>query len=84
VADLPGVQVETPDTNIVMIQLADHSLEAGPLADALEARGIRVLAFDPRRLRAIAHLDVDDAGIERAVAGLRAVLAGRLTSGARS
>jgi threonine aldolase len=84
VADLPGVRVETPDTNIVMIQLADPALEAAPLAAALEARGVRVLAFDPRRLRAIAHLDVDDAGIERAIAGLRAVLAGRPEPAARN
>jgi hypothetical protein len=37
----------------------------------------------PRRIRAITHLDVDDAGIERAIAAFEAVTAGaRATGGA--
>jgi hypothetical protein len=32
--------------------------------------------FGPRRLRAVTHMDVDDAGVERAVAAFREAAAG--------
>jgi hypothetical protein len=35
---------------------------------------VRLLAFGARRLRAITHLDVDDAGVTRAVEGFREVV----------
>jgi threonine aldolase len=41
---------------------------------ALAERGVRMSAYGPRRVRAIAHLDVDDAGIERAIEAFTAVL----------
>jgi len=83
-AGLPGVEAAPPDTNIVMIRLLDPALDAGALAAAAEARGVRILAFDPTRLRAIVHLDVDDAGIDRAIAGLRGILADAPVSGSRA
>jgi len=72
--ETPGVRVPEPDTNIVMIELEHAALDADVLQHALEARGVRMLGFDPRRVRAIAHLDVDDAGIERAITEFRAVV----------
>ena len=35
-----------------------------------------MLALDARRVRAVTHLDVDDDGIDRAIAAARAALAG--------
>jgi threonine aldolase len=63
-----GVRVVPPDTNIVIVDLEDRALDPAVLLRALEARGVRMLPFGARRLRAITHLDVDGAGIERAVA----------------
>jgi hypothetical protein len=40
----------------------------------LAAHGVRMSAYGPRRVRAIAHLDVDDAGIERAIEAFHVVL----------
>ena len=57
-----------PDTNIVIVELEDPALEPAAVQRALEARGVRLLPFGARRLRAITHLDVDDEGIARAVA----------------
>ena len=65
-AALPGLSVVPPETNIVMIDLAEPRLEAGPLLAAMERRGVRMVQFGARRLRAVTHLDVDDAGIARA------------------
>ncbi len=85
-AGAPGIHVPEPDTNIVMIELTDPGLGGEALAEALEARGVRVPAFDARRLRAVAHLDVDDDGIERAIAAFHAVLGDHaaLARGARA
>ncbi len=71
---VPGVTVADPDTNIVIATLAPPHEPARVLA-ALEARGVRMVGFGPGRIRAICHLDVDDAGIERAIATWREVLA---------
>jgi threonine aldolase len=69
-AVLPGITAPKPQSNIVMLDLGDDRLDPAALAAALEERGVRVVPFGPRRLRAVTHLDVDDAGIERAAAAL--------------
>jgi threonine aldolase len=65
-AELEGLAVVTPETNIVMMDLAEPRLEPAALLAALERRGVRMVQFGARRLRAVTHLDVDDAGIARA------------------
>lgn len=69
-----GISVETPETNIVMIDLADPALASAQILLRLEARGVRLTPFGPRRLRAITHLDIDDVDIERAGAALEEVV----------
>ena len=76
-ARAPGVSVGTPETNIVLLELDHPALEARAVLAALESRGVRMVRFGPRRLRAITHLDVDDAGLARAIAAFHAVVAER-------
>jgi threonine aldolase len=66
-ARAPGVQVIEPETNIVIVTLEHPALEPAEVLRALEARGVRMVSFGARRLRAITHLDVDDAGVAWAV-----------------
>jgi threonine aldolase len=62
-----GARVADVETNIVRIDLApDVDAEAVSLA-AREA-GLALNASDPRRLRAVTHLDVSTAEVERAAA----------------
>jgi threonine aldolase len=61
-----GLSVAAPETNIVMIDLSEPRLEPAALLAGLERRGVRMTQFGARRLRAVTHLDVDDAGIARA------------------
>ena len=67
---LPGLVVEAPQTNIVFVDLVgaarDRSAELIPF---LATRG--VLATGLYRLRFVTHLDVDAAGIDRAIAAMR-------------
>ncbi len=57
-------------TNIVFLEAHD----AAGLRDRLAARGILVMATGPRRIRAVFHRDVDDAGLDAAITAFRAEL----------
>ncbi len=72
-AELPGVTLDpaTVETNIVVFEYAD----ARAFAARLEAdHGVRMGALKAGMVRAVTHLDVDDEGIDRALAAARAVL----------
>ena len=73
-AELPGVAVEpaTVDTNIVLVELTG-SIGADDAAAAFAERGIRISSFGPSTLRLVTHLDVDDAGIDRAIGAAREI-----------
>jgi threonine aldolase len=74
-ASLPGVSGLDPalvETNIVIWEVED----APAWQAALAGRGVRVGALGPRRMRAVTHLDVDDAGIETALAAMAEVACG--------
>jgi len=66
-AGLPGLTVEPPQTNIVFADL--QGPRANGLMEHLKSRG--VLATGLYRLRFVTHLDVDAAGVDRAVAAVR-------------
>jgi len=64
---LPGMTVEAPQTNIVFADM--QGPRAAGLMEHLKARGI--LATGLYRLRFVTHLDVDAAGVDRAIAAVR-------------
>ncbi len=74
-AQVPGLAVVPPDTNILMVDVAPDGIDAPALVQALGQRGILVTAFTRRRVRFVTHLDVDDAGIEAAAAAVREIMA---------
>jgi threonine aldolase len=74
-AAAPGARVIAPETNIVYVDLDPvQAPDAKSIVARLAEHGVRMSAYGPRRVRAIAHLDVDDAGIEHAVEAFRTVL----------
>jgi threonine aldolase len=76
IADLPGVHVDVArvQTNIVLVELSAERPSAAQVVAALEARDVLALAFGPRRIRLVTHLDVDRAACTRAVHAIGAVL----------
>ncbi|HUP01504.1 MAG TPA: low-specificity L-threonine aldolase [Gemmatimonadota bacterium] len=52
------VDPDAVETNIVLIEVAVDGVRAPALVEALEARGVRVLAVSPTAIRAVLHLDV--------------------------
>lgn len=73
-ASVGGVTALKPQTNIVMLDLDDARLDPAAILAGLADRGVRMTQFGPRRLRAVTHMDVDDAGIERAAAAFEEVV----------
>jgi len=72
---IDGLRAEAPDTNIVMIHIEREGLSAATVASELEVRGVWILPVGPGRLRAVTHLDIDDAGIARCLDALSEVMA---------
>lgn len=72
---LDGFRVIAPDTNIIMIDIERDGLAPGEVVAFLEERGVWLMTPGQRRLRAVTHLDVDDAGIERACAAFEELAA---------
>ena len=67
---IPGVQMESPHTNILFIELSGPARDrAAGLLDYLRSRGI--LATGLYRLRFVTHLDVDASGIQQAMQAIR-------------
>lgn len=74
VGELPGVEVVEPETNIVMIDLPGDGPDAASVIASMTGRGVLISQFGGYRLRAVTHMDVDEAGIRRVAAALEAVL----------
>jgi threonine aldolase len=72
---LPGLAAAAPETNIVMIDVSGSPAETEALIGSLNQSGVLVSRFGPTRLRAVTHLGIDDANLERAIEGFRAVTA---------
>lgn len=64
---LPAIEVDPdgPDTNLLVFRVLDRP--ASVLVQALDARGVRVLAVGPNAIRAVTHLNVSQADIQRAL-----------------
>jgi threonine aldolase len=82
-AGVPGVVVPDPDTNLVYIRLEPGAPDAAAIIAGLESRGVRMSQYGPKLLRAATHLDVDDAGIDRAVEAFQEVAGARTGAGRR-
>ena len=77
-AELPGIALDpkSVETNIVFFDLTG-GLDAPAAVEALLARGVRMGALGARTIRAVTHLDVSAAQIERALDAAREVFGGQ-------
>jgi len=73
-AELPGIKLDPAEveTNIVFFDLTG-TVDAPTAMQQLLTHGVRVGAMGQRTMRAVTHLDVDAAGIDRALAAARQV-----------
>jgi threonine aldolase len=75
-AQIEGLAVQMPETNLVFFDTAGTGISAAALAARLRAQGVLISTMGPTRMRACTHLDVTRGDVEEAVAILRRVLAG--------
>jgi threonine aldolase len=67
---IPGLEVETPQTNIVFVDLVGAArAQSAALQEHLKAQGVLITGL--YRLRFVTHLDVDVAAVDRAVVAVR-------------
>jgi threonine aldolase len=76
-AKLPGIKLDpaTVETNLVFFDLT-RAIDAPTAVQALLARGVRMGALGPRTIRAVTHLDVSAAAIDKTLAAAREIFQG--------
>lgn len=75
VRDVPGVSVKQPDTNIVMIDIERDDLSAADVVSKLKVKGVLMVEFSRKRVRAVTHMDVNRQDVEQAADAFAQVLA---------
>ena len=70
------VRTDVVETNIVPLDLTSTSTDAATVAASCRSEGVLVSVVGPRRVRLVTHLDIDDAGVDRAIPALRRALTG--------
>jgi threonine aldolase len=74
-AQIPGIAVEPPETNLVFFDVAETGLSGAELAARAREKGVLISVMGKYRGRACTHLDVDRAGVLDAAAAIREVAA---------
>ena len=74
-AQIPGITVETPETNLVFFDTKGTGVTAANLAGRVRPLGLMFSVSDTYRARACLHLDVTASQVEEAVALLRRAVA---------
>ncbi|WP_257389237.1 threonine aldolase family protein [Tahibacter caeni] len=76
IAQIEGLAVDlaSVETNLVYFAVVRPDFDAPRLCEALLERGVRMGEMGPRTVRAVTHLDVDAAAVDKALAALRALL----------
>lgn len=77
--EIPGIAIDPAEveTNILFFDVAGTGRSPQEIYEGLLARGVRMGSPGASRWRAVTHLDVSRAGIERAVEAMEEVVAGR-------
>ena len=77
VSRMPGLSIdlESVQTNIVVIDFAESGISAEDGTNMLEKHGVLVIPFGGTTVRAVTHLDIDDEDIEKAISAFDKVFA---------
>lgn len=70
-AQIPGITVESPETNLVFFDTSGTGMPAQDLANHAREHGVLISVMGKYRGRACTHLDVDAVGIDEAIAAIR-------------
>jgi len=74
-AGIEGLEVPSPDTNIVIVNTEGTGMTAEEFVEACAAEDVHGIVFDEYVVRFTTHLDVDRADVETAVERVRSAVA---------
>ena len=74
IRDLPGIEVNHPQTNQVKVSTAPGGRPAAEIVDALTERGVLALLRQPHVFKMMTHCEIDDVAAEAAIAATKDVL----------
>ena len=74
-AQVPGLSVRTPETNLVYIDTSGSGMDATELARRAANEGVLISVMGQHRARACTHLDVTAGQVDEAAAVIRAIAA---------
>ncbi len=74
-AQVPGLRVRMPETNLVYIDTSESGMDATELARRAANEGVLISVMGPHKARACTHLDVSAAQVDDAAAVIRAIAA---------
>jgi threonine aldolase len=69
------IDMETVQTNIIVIDVADSGFSVDESVLLLEQSGVLVVPFGRTTIRAVTHLDIDDADVDKSVSVFKRVFA---------
>lgn len=62
-----SVNMDTVQSNMIYIDIDETRSTAQKVVQGLSEKGVHLFDTGPQRIRAVAHLDVDDEGVEQAI-----------------
>jgi len=71
--EIDGIEMESPETNMVFFDVSGLGLTAGEFNERMIARGARVAVVGPSRVRAVTHLDVSRSDVEEVLEIIRVI-----------
>jgi threonine aldolase len=74
IRDLPGIDVDEPETNLVKVTTSPSGRPADDFVRALEGRGVLATLREPHVFKLMTHMELDDAGVELVVDAIREVV----------
>ncbi|MFW5939207.1 MAG: threonine aldolase family protein [Halolamina sp.] len=75
--EMEGIETTTPDTNIVVADVAGTGLDADAFVDEIEQQGVLAVAFSETTVRFTTNWDVSDDDVEGALDAVRTAMADR-------
>ncbi len=71
---LSTFDVPSPQTNIVLIHVVDHTITTKSLLDQIQSLGVAMVAVGPHTIRATVHRDLNTREIDEAISIMKQVL----------
>jgi len=68
--DVPGLEVQPPETNIVLVELEGLGMTVDDFLERIAVEGVGATPLDDHTARFVTHLDVDADAVDEAVAGV--------------